>query len=55
MSQDENALEARYARYRQVLAWRAEGLTHAEIAQRLGVSAQRAYDLARQAHQWQQR
>lgn len=43
------------ARYRQVLAWRAEGLTYRCIGQRLGVSASRANDLHRAAQRWQQR
>src|SRR5690242_18850319 len=56
MSQDhETALEARHARYRQVLAWRAEGLAYPEMGRRLGVSRERAQDLARQAQRWQER
>jgi Bacterial RNA polymerase, alpha chain C terminal domain len=51
----ENALDVRHARYRQVLAWRAEGLAYPEIGRRLGVSRGRAHDLARQAQRWQER
>ena len=40
------------ARYRQVLAWREEGVNFVEIGRRLGVSNQRAHDLYRQAQQW---
>ncbi len=45
----------RHARYRQVLTWRAEGLAYPEIGRRLGVSRERAQDLARQAQRWQER
>jgi Sigma-70, region 4 len=56
MSRDHaTALEARHARYRQVLTCRAEGLTHAEIAQRLGITPERARTLAIQAQRWQER
>jgi hypothetical protein len=42
------------ARYRWVLAWRAQRLTYREIGHRLGVSEQRAQELVSQARRWQQ-
>ncbi len=50
MSDEETA-----ARYRQVLAWRDEGLTYRAIGERLGVGPGRAVDLYRAALRWRQR
>jgi len=50
MSTEETA-----ARYRQVLAWRDEGLSYPVIGERLGVGPARASNLHRAAMRWQRR
>ncbi len=43
------------ARYQQVLAWRAEGLTYRTIGDRLGVGTTRAIDIHHAAQRWHRR
>ena len=50
MSTEETA-----ARYRQVLAWRDEGLNYPVIGERLGVGPARASNLHRAAMRWRRR
>ena len=43
------------ARYQQVLAWRAEGLTYRAMGDRRGVGTTRAMDIHRAAQRWHRR